>query len=109
MLNFFFLGAGYYYMGYKKVFQIQTRGFMLAVGVVYIILDVIFASLSVGAVGNLLVLLIAIFLAVDGMRKANGQPSWIQAEASPEQHTIGQSVILGLVIGIIVVIISIFV
>ena len=91
------------------MFQIQTRGFMLAVGVVYIILEVIFASLSVGAVGNLLILLIAIFLAVDGMRKANGQPSWIQAEASPEQHTIGQSVILGLVIGIIVVIISIFV
>lgn len=96
-------------MGYKKVFQIPTRWFMLAVGVVYIILDVIFATLSVGAVGNLLVLLIAIFLAVDGMRKASGQPGWIQAEASPEQHTIVQSVILGLVIGIIVVIISIFV
>lgn len=70
-LNLFF-GIGYFYLGYKKVAGIRTFGFVLVVLIVYI--------LGIYFTFGILTLLLAIFMAVDGFQKADGEKGFIGAE-----------------------------
>lgn len=71
ILNLFF-GAGYLYLGYKKVLGVQAIAFVVIALVLYIILG--FFTIGI------LSFVLAILLAVDGWQKGSGQKGFINAE-----------------------------
>jgi len=74
ILNFFFPGVGYWYLGYRKVVGLHPILFLIVIWVVEAILG--FLSLFLTSIS----LLICIFLAYDAYVKAQGKPGWIKAE-----------------------------
>jgi len=71
VLNLLF-GLGYWYLGYRTVFGVPTTVFVILALIVYIVVAVFTAGI--------VSVLIALLLAYDGYRKANGQKGFIPAE-----------------------------
>lgn len=71
VLNFFF-GAGYLYLGFKRVLGVPTAVFVVLALIVYI-------GLGFYTIG-IVTLVLAILLAVDGWQKGNGEKGFITAE-----------------------------
>jgi hypothetical protein len=71
ILNLFW-GIGYLYLGYKKIFGLQTILFVIVV----FIIDIVLSIFGLGIVSLILVLV----LAYDGYVKAKGKKGFISAE-----------------------------
>ncbi len=67
-----FIGIGYLYLGYKKLFGMPTILFVFVV----LIIDVVVGVFTIGLVP----LVLALVLAYDGYVKANGEKGYISAE-----------------------------
>jgi hypothetical protein len=74
ILNFFFPGLGYWYLGYKKVIGIHPVLFLIVIWIVeaaisFLIPPVFFLSW-----------LISLFVAYDAYVKSKGQSGWVRVE-----------------------------
>ena len=67
-----FIGLGYLYLGYRKVFSLPTILFVLVV----LIIDVLLGIFTFGLVP----LILAILMAYDGYVKANGEKGYVDTE-----------------------------
>jgi uncharacterized membrane protein YvbJ len=73
-----FIGIGYLYLGYRKVFGLSTLLFVFVLLLVYILLGI----LSFG----LLPLILAVLLAYDGYVKAKGEKGYVSTEPALLYH-----------------------
>lgn len=67
-----FVGLGYLYLGYRKVFGLPTILFV----VVYFLVDVLLGAFTLGLVP----LILAILVAYDGYIKAKGEKGYVNTE-----------------------------
>ena len=67
-----FIGIGYLYLGYKKVFSMPTILFVFVV----LIIDIVVGFFTIG----LIPLILAILFAYDGYVKAKGEKGYISTE-----------------------------
>ena len=74
ILNFFFPGLGYWYLGYRKVLGIHPILFLIGIWIVEVVLFYLIPTLSI------LSLLISLFTAYDAYVKAKGKPGWVNTE-----------------------------
>jgi hypothetical protein len=74
ILNFFFPGLGYWYLGYRKVLGIHPVLFLIMIWIVEAVIAFFITSLGI------LSLLISLFVAYDAYVKAKGKPGWVNAE-----------------------------
>lgn len=74
LLNFFFPGLGYWYLGYRKVLGIHPALFLIIIWIFEAAIAFYITTLGI------LSLLISIFVAYDAYVKAKGKPGWVSAE-----------------------------
>jgi hypothetical protein len=67
-----FIGLGYLYLGYRKVFGLSTILFVI----VYFLVDIVLAFFTLGLVP----LILAILVAYDGYVKAKGEKGYVSTE-----------------------------
>jgi hypothetical protein len=67
-----FIGIGYLYLGYKKIFGMPTILFVFVV----LIIEAVIGIFTIGIAS----LILALVLAYDGYVKANGEKGYINAE-----------------------------
>jgi hypothetical protein len=67
-----FIGFGYLYLGYRKVFGLPTMLFVI----VYFLVDIVLGFISLGLVP----LILAILVAYDGYVKAKGEKGYLNTE-----------------------------